>query len=468
MLAGRKPSSGKTYEAIILNLALRENNGQFRLRCSLMDKAFDVFFRSFVFVTVALPSGSIFGFNFKYPLYVGLLPLAAYSVFRHRQAKAEDLALVLAVPAILSLWMILGLCNGFSVPSVARQYTDILLTILLCWLAKVYCSSRESRRLRFLRLVLSAEIAAAVLKISAIAYAVVRGIPVVQMVMWLDSVFGVDLMTMDIGSLFGRVQFMSDELVPVCIFVVLRHRDRLSIGNLRAALIILLLLISVVFSFSRYFWGFTAFAFLLGLMLGKRDKFQLVLAAVIGLSVVASLPALTAVYQLRFSTEVAGASDVERDEQIPALERFFADAPFFGHGLGSYTTENIRGTTEAGRASYEVQMLALPAQLGLFGICLLLLLGACYYRKLWWASSLPLADRLSVSLLLAFWISAGFTNPLLFHPTAGVDYAALATLSAMIDPRVRSGCASLRKRAMRRLIPSAHTHDPVPFPHRSL
>ncbi|WP_124847235.1 hypothetical protein [Acidipila sp. EB88] len=396
-----------------------------------MDKAFDWFFYTFVFITVFLPGGSIYGVNFKYPLYVGLLPLAAYALFQRRQAHAGQLALLLAVPAILSGWMILGLSHGFSVPSVARQYTDILLTLLLCWLAGVSCDQKDVRRLAFLKLILYSELATAVLKIGLIVYAVVRGIPVVQMVLWLDTVFGVELMTMDLGALFGRVQFISDELIPICIFILLRYRDRLRISHIWAALMIVLLLASVLFSFSRYFWGFTAFAFFLGLVLGKRDKFQAVLVAVLGLTILASLPALVAVYKLRFSTEVAGGSDQQRNAQIPALEHFFIEAPIFGHGLGSYTTEDIRGTTEAGRASYEVQLLALPAQIGLAGMCFFIVLGAFYYRALWWKSSLHLSDQVSLLLLLAFWLAAGLTNPLIFHPIAGVNYATLATLSAM-------------------------------------
>jgi hypothetical protein len=413
-----------------LQINTRPNPDRQRIQ-GFFDKAFDWFFIVFVFITIFLPGGSIYGINFKYPLYAGLLPLSVYSVFNRRQIKAGQGALILGVPAILSVWMILGLSHGFSVPGVVRQFSDILLTVLLCWLSRVFSDRQESRRLAFLRLVLYAEVATAALKIGLIGYAVLRGIPVVQMVIWLDTVFGVDLMTMDLGSLFGRIQFISDELVPVCIFIALRHRDRLRIGNLWASLMILLLLISVLFGFSRYLWAFTAFALLLGLLLGKRDRFQAVLVTVLGLAIVASLPALVAVYELRFSTEVAGSSDLQRNEQIPALKHFFVDSPFFGHGLGSYTTANIRGTTEAGRASYEVQLLALPAQVGLLGIFFFIVLGGYYYRELWWKSTLSLPDQLGICLLLAFWIAAGLTNPLLFHPLAGVNYATLATLSAM-------------------------------------
>jgi hypothetical protein len=403
-----------------------------------MDDAFGWILYTFVFVTVFLPGGSVYGVNFKYPLYVVLLPLAAYSIFRRHQATVSQLGLLAAVPAILSAWMVLGLCQGFGISSVLRQYTDILLTLLLCWLTVVFCGQDQSRRLGFLNLVVNAVIATAVLKIGLIAYSVIRGIPVVQMVLVLDKVFGVELMTMDLGALFGRIQFISDELIPVCIFIVLRHRDRLKIGSVRASLTIVLLLISVLFGFSRYFWGFTALAFVMGLALGKRDRFQAVLVTVVSLSVIASLPLLAALYQLRFSTEVAGWSDIQRAEQVPALQEFFVDAPVFGHGLGSFATKAIRGDTEAGRFAYEVQLLALPAQIGLVGTTFLILLGAYYYSGLWWNSVLTLPDRVGIGLLILFWLAAGFTNPLLFHPIAGVNYATLATVSGIASKKVQS------------------------------
>ena len=397
----------------------------------LLHRGFDYFFYAYVFVTVFLPSGSFYGINFKSPLCIGLLPLAFYNILSRKQALLSHLVLLLVVPSVLFGWVALGLSNGFELSAAIRQYSDILLTFLLCWLAYVFCGSSEARRLQFLKLVLISEIATAALKVGLIAYALLSGKPVIQLIFLLSKVFGADLMTMDLGSLFGRVQFIADELIPVCIFAVLRHRDRMRLGSVRASLIILLLLTSVAFSFSRYFWGFTAVALVVGLLLGRRDRFKLILVGVLSVATLASLPALTSLYQLRFSKAVAGSSDSARLMQIPALQEFFQEAPFWGHGLGSYTSHVVRGGTEAGRYAYEVQLLALSAQVGVVGMCLLLALAAYYFSNLWLGSRLNLQDRLGISLLLAFWLVAGLSNPLLFHPVAGINYAALAALSAL-------------------------------------
>ena len=396
----------------------------------LCDRAFTWFFFTYIFVTVFLPGGSLFGINFKFPLYLGLLPLAVFNIFRRRQSSAVHLALIVAVPTVLGAWVVLAQLYGFGPASSFRQFQDMLLTLLLCWLTVIFCDGKDDRRLRYFRVVLNSVIATAVLKIGLIAYAVLRGIPVVEMVEWLSKIFGVQLMTMDLGALFGRVQFVSDELIPVCIYMILRHRDCLKLGSRRAALTVLLLIVSVLFSFSRYFWAFTLVAFLIGLLLGKRDRFQAVLAGLLLFVVLASLPVLVVLYQLRFSQAVAGASDQERTEQIQALKDLFVDAPLLGHGLGSYATRLLREPSEAGRYSYEVQFLALSGQIGLLGILFFFALGAFYYRGLWWRSTVAFGDRIGLALLLLAWLAAGLSNPLLFHPVAGINYALIATLGA--------------------------------------
>ena len=396
-------------------------------------RLFDWLMYVFIFITVFLPSGSIYGLNVKSPLYLALLPLATIRIFRQGLATRERLALLLSVPLILSAWVVLGLVYGFPLASALRQYMDVALVLLLGWLVMVFCGDDDARRMLFLRVVLSAEIATSLFKVGLIGYAVLRGIPTVELVAALSKVFGVNLMTMDLGAMFGRVQFVSDAVIPVCIFIVLRHRDQLRIGNLRAALFVLLLVVSVLFSFSRYLWAFTAIAFLAGLLTGRRDRFQLLLTCLLGACVFASLPAVISLYQLRFSADVAGSSDLIRTEQTSALKAFFKDAPLLGHGLGSYTNQVVREQeTEGGvRYSYEAQLLALAGQIGVAGLTFLFVLGAYYYSDLWWRPRSSLKDRVAVAGLLGFWICAGLYNPLLLHPVAGVNYAVFAALASV-------------------------------------
>ena len=400
---------------------------------SFFDRLFDWLMYVFLFITIFLPSGSIYGLNIKFPLYLVLLPLAVFIMFWRGYATRQRLALLLGVPIILSAWIVIGVTHGVPIGGVLRQYTDILLVLIVCWLVQVFCTDNDLRRVGFLRVVLNAEVATSVLKVGLIVYAVVRGIPTIELVVKLSAIFGVGFITMDLGAMVGRIQFVSDAVIPACVFIVLRFRNLLRIGNLRASFTVLLLLTSVIFSFSRYLWAFTALAFFLGLLTGKRDRFQLVVTGLLVLSVFASLPALTSLYELRFSTDVAGSSDLIRTEQTAALQDFFKDASLFGHGLGSYTNRVIRtqGTDNGIRYSYEAQLLALAGQIGMTGMSFLLLVAARYYSDLWWRPQSSIRDRVAIVVLLGFWLSAGIFNPLLFHPIAGINYAAFAILAAL-------------------------------------
>ncbi len=397
---------------------------------SLLDKAFDYLFHAYIFLTIFLLSGSIYGVNVYMPMCLLIFPVAVYALFRRKRATPASLAITLLIPTVLSLWVLLGLAFGFEFEGVKAQSAEILLTLFNCWLIYVFSGRNPHQQWRFLRLVLASVLVSALFKSGIILYALTHNIPVPQMVQLLDKVFGSDLMTMDLGDLFGRIQFAADALIPVCIFLVLRHRDGMHLGSLRAAVSLLLLFASVLFSFSRYYWAFSALAFVLGLLLGKRDRFQAVVATLLGVTFLACLPALANLYELRFSEGVAGSSDMERTAQIPALEKFFLDSPLIGHGLGSYTTLLLRAAG-AGRHNYEVQLLALLGQVGLLGVIGFVVLLFWYFDRLWWKSPLMLRDRLGVALLLFCWIAGGFSNPLLFNPIAAIVYAVLAHLAEL-------------------------------------
>jgi hypothetical protein len=394
------------------------------------DKVFDLLFSCFIFVTIFLPSGSLYKLNFKYPLYLLLLPFAFAKFLRRGTAALKLLGMICWCSSLVFLWLLLGLINSFPAAGVVRQALDLFLTFLLCWLVYVFCNDQEANRQRFLRLALNSEIATCFFKIAMIAYAFAKGIPVVEVVKAVSLAFGVELMTMDLGAMFGRVQFVSDAIIPVCIYIVLRYRQRLGIGSLRASAMIILLLVSVIFSFSRYFWGYAAVALLAGVLLGKRDRFKvIVLTAIAGL-VLASLPVLVTLYQLRFAEAVAGSSDEDRIVQSKALKSFFWDAPFVGHGLGSYTNLVIRSTEgEASRFGYEMQLLALVGQIGLIGVAFLGCLLVWYYRRIVSGDNLYFRDRLALSILLGMWLAAGLYNPLLLSPVASVSYASLAVMT---------------------------------------
>ena len=396
---------------------------------SLLDRLFDPVFSLYVFATIFLPTGSLYGVNLKSPLYLLLLPLAVRRYFRSNPTNVAMLGMMLVIPAFLSFWVLEGIVHGFPASGAIRQYMDILLVLLMCWLSFLFCQNRESRRLRFLLLILNCEVATCFFKAGIIFYALARGVSVVSVVSAVSQAFSTDLMTMDIGEAFGRVQFVSDALIPICLFIVLRYRERLGLGYTRSVASILLLLVSVAFSFSRYFWGYSAVALVVGLLLAKRDRFKVALIASLAIATLISLPTLADLYALRFSEAIAGSSDSLRVEQKEALQRFFLDAPIAGHGWGSYTTVLVRNAD--GKHSYEMQLFALTGQIGILGMTFFVILLAWYYRRIFFRGPASLADRLGLGTLLISWLAAGLYNPLLESAAVSVAYASLAAMSAL-------------------------------------
>ena len=119
-------------------------------------------------------------------------------------------------------------------------------------------------------------------------------------------------------------------------------------------------------------------------------------------------------------------SDADRIQQTTALRAFIADAPWFGHGLGSYTHLVIRSPEAS--YSYEAQLLALFGQVGLVGVAFLTLLAIAYFRRLW-----PVQRRsIALALLLLGWFAGGFFNPSVISSAASVSYAAIFAMAAIV------------------------------------
>jgi hypothetical protein len=337
--------------------------------------------------------------------------------------RSLRIGLLLAAPAIFVPWLLLSQFYSVGIAGALRQYTDILLTMLTAWLMAIYARQSISAVRILLRVVVFAACVASSIKVGLLLFGIARGIPVTVTVAMLDRLFNVDLMTTDLGALFGRIQFVSDGLIPLCVFAICRYRNWLNFNAIVSVLMITLLLLSVAVGFSRYFWAFTILGLAMGLILGKKDKFLLLILSCLGVLVVLSLPLLTNLYQARFIGAAVSESDQIRVEQIVALKQFFLDAPVLGHGLGSYTPTLLR--SESSKYGYEVQLLALSGQVGIVGMLVFAGLGACYFRSLWPTRSAQAPDRLAALILLVVWIMAGLFNPLLLNPVGAISFATI-------------------------------------------
>lgn len=401
-----------------------------RLANAWLRSSFQPLFTVYVYLLVLLPSGSIFHVNVKMICFALLLPGALFAFLENRRTTLLHACVLALMPILFAAWIVVSQFYAFNIALSLSQYKDVGTTLATCWLAAVFCSDR-SRRLLFLKTVLYAEAVTCVLKTGLLAYCFARGVSVAALVDAISAFFGVQLMAMDFESALGRIQFIADGLIPLCVYMLLRYRRSLRIGVWEALVLFLFLLLSLAFTFSRYFWAFAAVAFVLGFVGGKKDRFHLSVFLLLGVTVAVSLPALISLYQLRFSTAIAGDSDSVRTDQIPPLGRFFLDAPLLGHGFGSYTNEILR--SDELPYAYEVQLYALAGQIGLCGLLLMTSLLVLYFQPLWKGSPATLGRRVSLGLLLLVWLTAGLYNPMLLNSAAALSYAVLRELAGLSE-----------------------------------
>ena len=385
----------------------------------------------YVLMLIVLPSGTILHVNVKLPCFLLLIPLTAQVSLARGQMTVARLVKLLAVPAVLLLWAFLSQLYGYDARLALLQFIDIMVTMGTCWFAAVLCDRDQDETLLLLRWIIYAEVCASVLKIAMLIYSFVRGIPVLVMLGWIQSIFGVQLMGYDFET-FGRVEFVSDSIIPICIFALLCYRNLLSKHTARTLLVLSLMVVSSLFSFSRFLWADTVMALVLGLLLGKKDRFQAVLIGVLGTITAMSLPFLIVVVSLRFSNSVVSDSDADRVVQVAALKSLIADAPWFGHGLGTYSHLVWRSLDAP--YVYEAQLLALFGQVGIIGVSLLTLLMMSYFR--WFRPNGQRSVMLSVGLflLLLGWLAGGFLNPWVISSAASVSYVAIFALETLHQP----------------------------------
>jgi len=386
-------------------------------------------FAFYIAILVLLPTGSVFGVNVKI-LTAVLVSVSTSAYYLHRQRPGFVRATFTFVPPfILLLWVLLGAIYGFNPVLGLTQYKDFVATFAGCWFISVFVKSSDTRRLYFVKLVIYSVAAVAALKLTMLVYAFSKGIPVIDIVLRISDFFGAGLITVDIGDAGGRIQFVSDILIPVCVFALLSLRRELKINVWLALVLQCLFISSAILGFSRFIWAYTALCLLLGVVVGRKDRLTLLLLIVLLVPVGYSAGTLRSIVELRFSSQFVDSSDVERVAQRQVLLVFFEDSPILGHGLGSHPSQIIR--SEALPYSYEFQLLALLGQVGIVGFSALGVLLFLYFRQYFATIRDDGHFKAAVFCLLFAWVSSGVFNPFLVSSCASVGYGSIMALGTV-------------------------------------
>jgi len=269
----------------------------------------------------------------------------------------------------------------------------------------------------------------------------------------LDSAIRQTLGTTFVRSslIFGliRINLPPDFGIPVVLFCVLTA-GKLKLDMSRFALIgcSVLLIISVIFAYSRFIWAATFLAVLFAtLIVGRRLFVTFAIVATLTVTAAATNEAVVDAVENRFFSYAVERSDSIRQNQQFALVDAIVETPLLGKGLATYVPWLVRSKNSP--YSYELQILATAMQFGLIGLIPIMLFLASLI------SLVRSRDALVCSAVYAIylaWVMTGLTNPSLIGRSAAlvfVVFICLARLSPRLDSspgRGRPGVLSTRLR----------------------
>lgn len=385
-----------------------------------------------LFLAVSLPSGSVFGLPNIKILVLGLflVVLVIYTFANHDGFSPADIVFLFVVSSCLLLWSLVGVFNGQGNGSeVFYQAKDIASTIVLAWASYFVIRKNIVRPETVIRAVIYGCFALSAMKLAVIAAALSHDVDVTEKV---QAAFGeFSFVSGPIVPGLFRLEFPSDILQPFALFALLAPKvSGVRFGRIWTLVMLLAMLPSGFFAFSRYTWTVYVVAVLAALMVQRNWK-VLVVTVVAALTFYGAYrDVFSTVFESRFLSEGTEISDYARIEQAKAMIDEVERRPILGKGMGSHATAFVELETHS--YSYEIQWLAFLMQFGAVGLTAILLLiwaamrdliAARHFAKLW------------LCLLYLLWLLASFTNP---HLTSSFAGAAFALFMAMFY-RVRYG-----------------------------
>lgn len=253
----------------------------------------------------------------------------------------------------------------------------------------------------------------------------------------LDSAIRQTLGTTFVRSslIFGliRINLPPDFGIPIVLFCILTAAKlEIYIPRFMRIACLILMILSVVFAYSRFIWAATFLSVLFStLIVGRRlfVTFAVMTALIIGAA--ATNQAIVEAVENRFFSAAVERSDSIRENQQFALMDSVVRTPLLGKGLATYVPWLVRSKNSP--YSYELQILATTMQFGMIGMLPIIAL---------LMSLVPLIrsrDALVFAAIVATycaWVATGLTNPSLIGRSAAmvfVVFICLARLSPRLD-----------------------------------
>lgn len=387
----------------------------------------DFFFVTFIYTSIILPSGALFGINVKLLslfLFMFSIILVGKSYLLSSLIKVMMPVAVFLVFEVLYSYIVFRFDNSY----ILAQAKDIFVFFLMFNICLAY--GKYIKNYDYVAdKIIKAVFYVGLIKVLIIVYSFFSGIPVSFLTMQIGDFFGVSIMSFDVeNSAISRINFTSDSILAICIFYLLMKAFRKKI-TLNDGFIILVIGFSALITMSRFQWAACILSMFAAIFLNLRIKksfFVLLFLAIISFATL-SFQSTQELISTRFDQRIISSSDIERYVQKQKILQEIDEAPILGNGLGYYIPDVIRSTDA--KYSYELQLPALVMQLGMVGFLIIMFMIV-----------FPLFSPLLVSsfvtkvffiLMIIVWLAGAMFNPILFSSSAGITMAFFNIISRL-------------------------------------
>jgi len=356
-----------------------------------------------------------------------IIPFIGLHLICDSKALARFFKLVAPLAILIFIFAIYSLNQLNSFENVIGHSRDMLLTFMIFGFLSSIPQRMGGEFLAYTS-VRNAAVVIAIGKIFILILSSVFGIPLTVIIETISKVWNIQLMTLGVeDSVLTRLQIPMDSILPFVFYVLVGQILISKKNRLRNNFCLVLLLISLLLSFSRFFWGISIGAIGLSLIFNANLSTKIyyaIVATVLGYLLYQFTPVgdmVSQVIETRFgaNANVNSSSDIFRDMQLNAMRSRFLDNPIFGHGIGYFIPSLIRNSITP--YLYELQTQSMLMDLGIVGstifvlTLLIVIFGYCYNR----VESRFINIALTL-LFLGLWVLGGMYNPLLFGASGGI------------------------------------------------
>lgn len=384
---------------------------------------------TFLSICIILPTGSVFDINVK---FIFLFLLVILSFFVDNGSGVIRCIKGMLIPVLfLVLFLLISEISSTKNNEALLQTKDILTFFFMTTIAYSFIRKNDNSEEFISKVIINNLVFLSALKILIFMYAQVTGISVTQIMSIISDIFNTKLMTLDSDDIaISRISFMSDYVLPIAIYILTKEIVNSRITLFKTITLILLVL-SIILSLSRFLWVIGATSIALALMheIKKSKSIFIVAIAVMLMLYALTLPSVQEAINFRFNSNDSDLSDLARQLQYNAIIDSIGKYPLLGQGLGYYLPTLIRSS--AAKYSYELQIPALAMQVGLIGT---LLFFSIIFAKLYKSAlNLNLYDKCIYLILIILWLIGGFFNPVIISSSGGIAFLLLYALPKRIS-----------------------------------